>query len=153
MTAPSQRLWWLNYEYRTRLSRAEKCLSLLENLVLARGAGYDDDIPLVLQGLYDLRQQLVRLHKEHRDWRYTYYYQSPLRKRMVADERDIYRALMQFRRMRGRHERALSEVLDGLSSLPRPIPALTYVPSGDLWQHAENALADLSRFMDLAAEP
>ena len=118
----------------------------------ARGAGDDDSLVPVLRGLAGLRQQLMRLHAEHRDWRYTYYYQSPLHKRMVADERAIYRALLHFRRMRSRHERALSEVLDGLSSLPRPVPALTYVPSGDLWQHTEQALADLTRFMDLAAE-
>lgn len=153
MAAQSQRLWWLNYEYRTRLARADKSLTLLENLVLSRGVGYDEDaIALLLQGLYGLRRQLTLLHDEHRDWRYSYYYQSPQHKRMVADERSIYRALLHFRRMRVRHERVLLEALHALALLPRPIPQLTRVPSGDLWQHAEHALADLADFMALAAE-
>jgi hypothetical protein len=153
MAAPSQRLWWLNYEYRTRLARAEHCLSLLENLVVSRGAAYDEHgIALVLQGLYRLRQQLAHLHDEHRDWRYRYYYQSPQHKRMVADDESVYRALLHFRRMRDRHERALWDALDGLATLPRPISALTHVPSGDLWQTAEHALSDLAHFMVMAAE-
>ena len=152
MTAPSYRLWWLNNQYRTRLSRGEKCFGLLENLVLARGVDYDDTIAVLLQGLYGLRQQLLRLHDEHRDWRYTYYYQSPFHKRMVAGERDVYRALVHFRRMRARHARALVDIQNGLAALPRPVTSLTYVPSGDLWLHAEHALSQLVAFMDAAGQ-
>jgi hypothetical protein len=145
MIASSERLWWLNNAYRKHLTEAEKCLGLLETLLTTRSPG--DENTVLLHTLQTLRQQLMRLTEDHRVWRYTYYYQSPFHKRMVASERDVYRALLHFERMRLRHERALVDLVGVLHTLPQPAPALTNVVSGDLWHHATEAVEALRGFV------
>ena len=146
MTASAERLWWLNNAYRKHLTEAEKCVGLLETLLYTRAP--DDADTALQQPLQTLRQQLMRLTEEHRVWRYTYYYQSPFQKRMVASERDVHRALLHFERMRVRHERALVDIVGLLHTLPQPAPALTHVVSGDLWHFATDAVEALFGFVE-----
>lgn len=152
MTDASERLWWLNSVYLSRLSHADDCLSLLESLLFNRAAHIDGDLTALMGLLQTLHIQLIRLAEEHRTWRYTYYYQSPGHKRMVVDEQAVHRALFHFRRMRARHERLLAETLSLFANQPHPGSGLTRVVLGDLWLHAEHALDDLAQFMDAAAD-
>lgn len=151
MSAASDQLWWLNNVYRSRLTHAERCLGLLENLLAHRAPHADSDLDTIRRQLHDLRQHLIWLAEEHRAWRYAYYYQPLADKRMVADEPDVHRALAHFRRMRARHERVFSEALSAFAALPHPGPAFTQVALGDLWQHVEGALDELAHFIDTAA--
>lgn len=151
MSVASESLWWLNNTYHAHLAHAEHCLGLLESLLGQRAQSGDDLVDTLLPLLHHLRQQLLWLAQEHRNWRYHYYYQPQSHKRMVATEPEVHRALIHFRRMRVRHERVFAEALSDFVRLPRPGPALTRVALADLWLQVETALDDLARFIDTAA--
>jgi hypothetical protein len=144
MDTSATQLWRINYEYQRRLQQAQTYLNLLEQLVLSRGAEAQ-----ALNALRRVRLQVESLAEEHRDWRYQFYYQSPVTRRMVKSHGDINRALGQFTVMRTHHEfelRNLYEML--LFHIQRPDPAMTRVPTGDLWTMTESAMHNLSGFED-----
>jgi hypothetical protein len=145
MTSATDRLWGLNNAYRRNLKQAERCLGLLEILLHDRIPAHEQSDLLAL--LYDLRQQIMRLNEDLRGWRYTYYYQSPFHKRMVADEHEIDRALLYFGRLRSRHQRLLTTALQPFHALPTPAPALTSVEITDLWQCTVVAITELYAFV------
>ena len=147
MTASSDLLWWVNNEYRKRLSKVETYLDLLEQLLLAREPYTLDGQTDTLSTLHYVQEQILSLSEEHRGWRYAYYYLSADNKRMVHAESDINRALAYFSRMRSRHERAVHALYDALSTAPRPDPNLTNVANGDLWLMMQYAINDLTEFI------
>lgn len=148
MTLSPDVLWWVNSEYCKRLNRAEKYVTLLEQLVLARASADQEPISTLLAVLHEARRNLALLLQDHRDWRHTYYYQSARRKRMVQSDEGIERALLQFGALRARHEPWLHALAEELACLPRPDPDLTYVPVGDLWLMTQYAISDLVHFVD-----
>jgi hypothetical protein len=77
-----------------------------------------------------------------------FYYESPMTKRMVHDERAIHQALARFSRMRSRHEQRLYDLYNILFEVPRPDPHVTRVPTGDLWTMTQYSLNDLIVFGD-----
>lgn len=141
-------LWWVNSEYRKRLSRAAQYIALLEQLVLARAPNSAGAPAALLDLLEDTRRHLALLLQEHHDWRHAYYYQPSRPRRMVQANADIERALAQFEDMRAQHEQWLRWIVDVLARQPRPDPSLTHLPTGDLWLMTQHAIADLTHFMD-----
>ena len=148
MSVPADDLWWLNNEYRKRLSRAERTLGLLEQIVVARTGLDSEQLITIMEALEAARRQILILAEDHRNWRYTFYYQSALRKRMVQSEVDIHRALVHFQRMRARHERILRDLADVIAQMPQPDPQVTLVSTGDLWSLTQYAFAELFNFVD-----
>lgn len=143
MTTASDLLWRVNNEYQKRLKQTRTYLGLLEQLMLMQ---HEDGTTLaVLSGAL---AKVDALLEEHRTWRHHYYYESPDTKRMVQSHGAINQALANFSRMRARHEHELQQLNMLLLRLQRPDPALTRVPTGDLWSMAEYAVRDLSSFSD-----
>lgn len=138
-------LWRLNNEYRKRLSQAQNYLELLEQLVAVNGG---QQAANTLDALQYAQNQVRELVNEHRDWRYTFYYESSITKRMVHDAHAIHQALARFSRMRSLHEQRLFDLYNILFQIPRPDPRLTRVPTGDLWSMTEFALNNLIIFND-----
>jgi hypothetical protein len=147
MTASSDLLWWVNNEYRKRLTKVETYLDLLEQLLLAREPYTLDGQSATIGTLHYVQEQISSLSEEHRGWRYAYYYESANNKRMVHSESEINRALAYFSRMRSRHERAVLALYDALSTTPRPDPDLTNVANGDLWLMMQYAIDELTEFI------
>ena len=145
MNPQADALWYVNNEYRKRLTQAGTFLNLLEQIVVSVGGEEGDSVAETLQYVH---QQINQLVEEHRLWRYRYYYESPETKRMVQDERAILQALSRFNRMRSQHEARLSDLYNILYDMPRPDPGITRVPSGDLWTMTQYALSDLLGFAD-----
>lgn len=143
MTPPADLLWRVNNEYQKRLKQTQTYLGLLEQRIAEQ-----DDQAQALAALSQARLHIDRLMREHRDWRHHYYYESVESRRMVHTPSAINQALAQFSRMRTRHERDLTQVRALLERMPRPDPALTRVPTADLWVLAEFAINDLSQFDD-----
>ncbi len=50
--------------------------------------------------------------------------------------------------MRQRHDLTLADLREMLYRVPRPHPAMTRVPTGDLWAMTESAMHSLSGFDD-----
>lgn len=144
---PTDVLWRLNNEYRKRLSCAQTYLDLLEQLLMIQAA---DDIFQTLETLQQVRQELVNLTEEHRDWRHHFYYDSLETRRMVQDDRAVNKALARFNRMRSQHEQRVYDLYMTLDQSPRPNAQITRVPNGDLWVMAQYALNDLIVFGDYA---
>lgn len=140
----SDLLWRVNNEYRKRLTQAQTLLALLEQFMAANTL----DAAGAAGTLHALHQQLDLIAEEHRSWRYHFYYASAETKRMVQDERQINQALARFNRMRGDHERRLLALYEQLYETPRPDPASTRIPTGDLWTMTQFALYDLVGFTD-----
>ncbi|MCL4247339.1 MAG: hypothetical protein KJ065_04215 [Anaerolineae bacterium] len=143
MSEDAQLLWRINNEYRLRLSRAQNSVELLLQLLLTRADGSVQDAADVL---YMTQQHLQNLAQEHRDWRYRFFYVSSSDRRMVQEDRDVFRALAGFSRMQAAHQRVLSEIWHLLGGVHRPASFFTTVANGDLWEVAHNAIADLSQF-------
>ncbi|GIL14406.1 MAG: hypothetical protein BroJett038_31260 [Chloroflexota bacterium] len=143
MTAANQLLWRVNNEYRKRLSQAQTLLNLLEQLLLMQDDASQEHALAVLNYA---REQIEAMTEEHRQWRYTYYYDSAETKRMVQDDRAVNQALSRFRRMRAHQERRLNDLYTLIFDVPRPDPNLTRVPNGDLWMMARYAIHDLVTF-------
>ena len=143
MTRPTDLLWRTNNEYRKRLEQAKTYFNLLEQLVLMQNA--DEHLMVALQ---QALMQVDQMIAEHRQWRYRYYYASTSTQRMVQTHDAVNRALVQFNKLRVRHEQELQSIRAMLHHLQRPDPIVTRVPSGDLWQLGEVALQDLSGFDD-----
>ncbi len=141
-------LWRVNNEYRKRLARVDQYVTLLEQLLVTRDPTVTADYLYLLEVLRYVRQQLAVLAAEHRGWRYSYYYTSADDKRMVHADGDVHRALAYFSRMRTRHERALTDVCLTLAGIPRPDPALTDLPNGDLWLLMQYSIDALAAFVD-----
>ncbi len=146
---PADVLWRLNNEYRKRLSHAQTYLDLLEQLLLIQAA---DDIFETLEVLQQIRQELVILTEEHRDWRHHFYYDSLETRRMVQDDRAVNKALARFSRMRTQHEQRVYDLYNILAQSPRPNAQVTRVPNGDLWVMAQYALNDLIVFGDYVSK-
>jgi hypothetical protein len=143
MAAAADLLWHSNNEYQKRLKHARMYLGLLEELILnQQGDGS------TLAALRRAGDYIETLLEDHRAWRHRYYYQSLDTRRMVQAQGAIHQALNHFRQMRSRHERELSNLIGLLVRVQRPDPAMTRVPTGDLWVMAEFAVADLTRFDD-----
>ena len=143
METQADLLWRINNEYRKRLSQARTLVDLLEQML--RNSDQPGDM---LTTLNYIRQEVDVLIEEQRDWRYRYYYESPESKRMVQDERAIIQALARFNRLRVRQEAHLTELYNILYDIPRPDPAVTRVPKGDLWVMTQYAIYDLLGFSD-----
>lgn len=143
MQQQSDLLWYVNNEYRKRLTQASKFIDLLEQMVLSTGREAE---PTVMGALRYMREQVGVLSEEHRNWRYRFYYDSPESKRMVQDERAVGQALARFNRMRSQHEALLSDLYHIFDQTPRPDPGITRVPSGDMWNMAQYAIHDLLGF-------
>ena len=75
MLASTEFLWRLNHEYVSRLANARRCLDLLEQLIYERSGQSQEQL---LAALQFTRSHLENLNEEHRDWRYTYFY-DPLK--------------------------------------------------------------------------
>jgi hypothetical protein len=148
MFASSEFLWRVNQEYVNRLARARNYLDLLEQLMVERGT--DDMRRRFLPTLRFTRLNLESLSEEHRDWCYTYFYESPESKRMVHAPSAVRRALSNFRLMRERQAAPFHDAAALLYELPRPAPHVTRVPNGDLWEMLQRALRDLVRFNSVA---
>lgn len=146
MIVSAETLWRLNQEYGNRLAKARTYFELLEKLIIER-SGDDGNL---LGILHYIGGHLNDLKEEHRRWRYTYFYEDPDSKRMVHSEAAIRRAVSAFARMRTRHENDLTELSATLNSVPRPHPAVTLVPNGDLWEMTHYALYDLLDFGSFA---
>lgn len=144
MFASAEFLWRINQEYVNRLARARNYLDLLEQLVVERGG--DDMRHRFLPTLHFTRMNLASLSEEHRDWCYTYFYETPDSKRMVHAPSAVRRALSNFRLMRTRQASAFYDTAVLLAELPPPAPYVTRVPNGDLWKMLERALRDLVDF-------
>ncbi|MBL8132721.1 MAG: hypothetical protein JNL42_12750 [Anaerolineae bacterium] len=144
MFAPVEMLWWLSQEYGQRLARANRYLELLERLLTERIPPQSSDS--LLHSLAESRGFLETLHDEYRDWRYSYFYQTPDTRRMVSAEADVQRAVERFRRMRARHLEMLITFGGYFEDLPRPEGMITHVPNGDLWEMVREALAALIDF-------
>ncbi len=142
-------LWRLNNEYRKRLAQAQTYLELLGNLI---AVNCGEKAAETLDKLSHAQTQVRALVDEHRDWRYSFYYESPETKRMVHDDRAIHQALARFSRMRSRHEQRLFDLYNLLFQVPRPDPRVTRVPTGDLWSMTEFALNDLIVFNDYVSK-
>lgn len=145
MASPAELLWRINSEYLKRLQRATTYLNLLEQLVLMQSGNTQRQ---TLAALRQALEQVETLQEEHRDWRYAYYYESLDTRRMVQSHGAINRALARFSRMRTRHDQQLQSLRAHLVHTQRPDPALTRVPTGDLWTMAEYAIGNLTRFDD-----
>jgi hypothetical protein len=143
MDSAANHLWRINCEYEKRFQRAKTYLSLLEQLVLVRGAEAQ-----ALNMLRRVRIQIEALAEEHRDWRYAFYYESPETRRMVQSSSEVHRALVNFTHMRSRHESELQSLRSLLTHIQRPDPLMTRVPTGDLWAMSESAIHKLSGFED-----
>jgi hypothetical protein len=140
----SDLLWQLNGEYRKRLTLAYNTLALLEGHLRQLNADSS-----ACETLRWAAEQINTAEQEHRQWRHTYYYESPESKRMVQDERGVAQALSIFHRLRQRHTEQFGQVSDALGTLDRPPPPQTLSSSGeDLWARAEQAFGDLQRFDD-----
>lgn len=143
MFASAEFLWRVNQEYVNRLTRARNYLDLLEQLLVERGS------PEVQRRLLPTLQytavHLDSVSDEHRDWCYTYFYESPDSKRIVHSPSAVRRALSNFQQMRERQEQAFRDAADQLRRLPRPAPYITRVPNGDLWEMMQHSLRDLVR--------
>ncbi|MCC6616233.1 MAG: hypothetical protein IT320_22365 [Anaerolineae bacterium] len=143
MSEDAQLLWRINNEYRLRLTRAQNSIELLLQLLLTRAdASVQDAVDVV----YSTQQHLVTLIQEHREWRYRFFYASSAERRMVQEDRDVYRALAGFSRMQAAHQRALSDIWHLFGGVHRPASFFTTVANGDLWDVAHQAIADLSEF-------
>ncbi|NWG16127.1 MAG: hypothetical protein HXY41_05785 [Chloroflexi bacterium] len=143
MSAANQLLWRVNNEYRKRLSQAQTLLNLLEQLLLMQN---DPNQEHALAVLNYAREQIEAMTEEHRQWRYSYYYESVETKRMVQDDTAINQALARFTRMRTHQERRLNDLYTLIFDVPRPDPNLTRVPNGDLWMMTRHAIQDLVMF-------
>jgi hypothetical protein len=142
-SSPGKLLWRLNQEYVRRLSSARTYLGLLLELTTTRGSALDEDLPPLLHYTNDC---LTRLHDEHRNWRYSYYYESPETKRAVQSERALQRAMAQFALMRARHDRLLRELTVLYDAVPHPPADATSVVNANLWGLFRTALNDLLHF-------
>jgi hypothetical protein len=151
MVSPADLLWRINNEYQKRLKQATNTLNLLEQLVLTQGGeGYQH----TLTTLHHVLEQVRILKEEHREWRYTYFYESLESKRMVQSDNAVNRALARFVHMRNRHEQQLQSLNALLEHIQRPDRHITTVATGDLWELTEYAIHDLSGFDDyLSALP
>jgi hypothetical protein len=149
MMISAQSLWRLNHEYGQRLSRARNYVALLERLVIARNV---EEQPQLMAALGYIREQLAAIYDEHRDWRYTYFYDSPESKRMVHQEHDVGHAMTEFARMRVNHERNLHGLCTALADYPAPERYVTALPHGDMWQMMLGALEDLLNFGNFVRE-
>lgn len=149
MMISAQSLWRLNHEYSQRLTRARNYVALLERLVLARNV---EEQPQLMAALGYINEQLEIIYDEHRDWRYSYFYDSPDEKRMVSLEREVGQAMTQFARMRVNHERNLHGLCTALADYPAPDRYITVLPNGDLWEMMLLALEDLLNFGDYVRE-
>jgi ribosomal 50S subunit-associated protein YjgA (DUF615 family) len=143
MGTATDTLWRLNNEYRRRLSQARTYLNLLEQLVMVQD---DTDTLRTLTALRYAVEQVEMMEQEARRWRHKYYYESPQTKRMVQTDDAVQHALAHFGRMRAQHEARLHDLEAMLAHMQRPDPALTRVPTGDLWNLARYAIDDLSGF-------
>src|SRR5687767_13713130 len=114
MTASSDLLCRVDNEYRKRLAKVENYLDLLKQLLLARETYSRDAKSDAMDTLRYVQEQITSLSEEHRGWRYAYYYESAVNKRMVHGEKDVSRALAYFSRMRSRHEHAVNQLYDAL---------------------------------------
>jgi glutamine synthetase adenylyltransferase len=148
MYAPTDLLWRVNNEYRKRLAQAQTFLDLLEQMILATA----DRQAHTLEALRYAREQVAATIEDHRNWRQTFYYDSPETKRMVQNDRAVNQALARFSRMRSQHESRFYDLYSLLQDVPRPDPLLTRVPNGDLWTMAEYAIYDLVGFNDYLNE-
>lgn len=148
MFASAEFLWRVNQEYVNRLARARNYLDLLEQLMMERGS--DEMRGRFVPTLRFTRLHLESLSEEHRDWCYTYFYESPESKRVVHTPSTVRRALSNFRLMRERQASVFYDIAALLYELPRPAPHVTHVPNGDLWEMLQRALRDLVRFNSVA---
>jgi hypothetical protein len=152
-------LWQLNNEYGKRLSRARAGLELVGRLLAERIGDpeiYEVSDSMAIKQMYAVldytNERIDNLSRDHRDWRYRYYYDSPDTKRIVQTEEAIREALARFSRMRARHERACKELAILLEALPRPHTYMTSVPHGDLWDNMRASIQDLLNFSDFNAQ-
>lgn len=152
-------LWLLNNEYGKRLSRMHAGIELVARLLVERignTAGYDEaDIAAIKQmyAVLDYTEERINtLIDQHRDWRYSYFYQSQDNKRVVQAEAAIQQAVARFARMRTHHTRVCKELTFLIEALPRPHTYMTSVPNGDLWDNMNIALQDLLNFDDYSTQ-
>ncbi len=145
MDAQADLLWRINNEYRKRLSQARTLVDLLEQMLRN---GDSEQQMHVITALDYVRGQVDALTEELREWRYRFYYDSPDSKRMVQSEREVNQALARFNRLRTQQEAHLTDLYNLLYEIPRPDPAMTRVPKGDLWMMTLYAIYDLLSFGD-----
>jgi hypothetical protein len=143
MLASPEFLWRLNQEYVNRLARARTYLDLLEKLIYERSGESEEQI---LSALEFTRVHLNSLNEEHREWRYTFFYDSPETRRMVQSPREIRRAVTTFSQMQERHKVYFDDLVLLLEQLPRPETDMTSIPAGDLWELMQYAVNDLVDF-------
>lgn len=158
MIETAELLWQLNNEYTQRLNRARAALELVGRLLDERVGGLlADDAPdsedkraadQLFAVLQYSNERMKLMNSEHRDWRYRYYYESPDSKRIVTEDAAIRQAISRFSRMRTHHERALKELSILIDAVPRPLPDVTSVPLGDLWEMLREAIQNLLAFGD-----
>lgn len=144
MHSTAEFLWRLNRNYVNRLLRARNTLGLLEHVLRTRANA--DVQETLLPTVQDARNALSRLSEAHRDWCYTYFYESAETKRMVQTAQGVRRALAHFEAMRRAYGDLFAALDARLSTLPPPPADLTTLPHGDLWdmaQYSLHALANL----------
>lgn len=142
MSASAKFLWRLNRDYVNRLVRARNTLGLLEHILLTRAE------PVVqaqlLPAIQFARSYVNRLSETHREWCYTYFYESVETKRMVQSPRAVQRALASFQALHQQHGSLFTELTARLGELPPPPTELTALPHGNLWQMAQDSLHALA---------
>ncbi|MEP7291386.1 MAG: hypothetical protein ABI835_06360 [Chloroflexota bacterium] len=141
MPPSAELLWRLNREYVNRLVKARNYLGLLEHVVLTRSA--EETRTRLLPTLQITRDRLNQLSEAHRGWCYAYFYESAESKRMVQNAQAVRRALNSFGHMRAQNGGSFDDLAATLYELPRPAPAVTRLPNGDLWEMVQVALYDL----------
>lgn len=142
MQSTAEFLWRLNRNYVNRLLRARNTLGLLEHVLRTRANA--DVQGTLLPTVQDARNALNTLSDAHRDWCYTYFYESAETKRMVQTARDVRRALANFEAMRREYGDWFAALDARLNELPPPPADLTALPHGDLWDMAQYSLHALA---------
>lgn len=148
MSAPADVLWRVNNEYSKRLTQVKVYSQLLIEQMSGLKRENDDAYMRTSAALHYVLNQINQMLDEHKDWRYTYYYESLETRRMVQSTNAIDYALGRFTRMRLLHEQRLEDIYALIIHLQRPDPLLTRVPNGDLWMMTQGAVENLNQFTD-----
>lgn len=142
MQSSAEFLWRLNRNYVNRLLRARNTLGLLEHVLRTRANAEMQET--LLPTVQYARTLLNALSDAHRDWCYTYFYESAETKRMVQTQKAVRLALAHFGAMRSEYDDLFAALDARLSELPPPPAELTTLPHGDLWDMAQYSLHALA---------
>lgn len=141
----SNALFDINNEYRKRITRVLGHLTLLEGMIRTNSGAE----PGLRAALRRMRATLEAVSADHSQWRHAYFYRQATdsQQRMVAEPREVQRALRAFSQMLGQHLTDFDLILDTLDTLPRPDPSLTRVlKNQDLWLLCREGIEGLARY-------